>query len=122
MNKIFLSSTFTLNMLEELNCDFESEICSWIDIESIVNILNHHGDGKTAIIDDFKFVNGFGHQATSDLVRNLQGIDIKTNRISLSVPKDSIIYVIQYRGERLAEGATELPDGAKLVPVKVYVG
>ena len=52
MNKIFLSSTFTLNMLEELNCDFESEICSWTEIEDIVNNLNHHGDGKTAIIVD----------------------------------------------------------------------
>lgn len=121
MNKIFLSSTFTLNMLEEVNCKFESEICSWSEIEAIVNNLNN-GDGKTAIIDDTQFINGFGHESTADLVRNLHGIDIITNRISLSVPKESLIYVTQYRGERLAEGATELPDGAQLVPLKVYVG
>lgn len=121
MNRIFLSSTFTLNMLEDLNCKLESEICTWEEIKDIVNDLNNHGDGKTAIIDDTQFINGFGHESTADLVRNLQGIDIITNRISLSVPKESLIYVIQYIGERLPEGATELPEGAELVPIRVYV-
>lgn len=121
MNRIFLSSTFTLNMLEDLNCNLESEICTWEEIKQIVNDLKKYGDGRSAIKERVEIINGFGHQSTADLVWTLHEINIIKNRVNLVVPKGSIIYVIQYRGDRLPEGATELSKNAELVPVKVYV-
>ncbi len=121
MNRIFLSSTFTLNMLEDLNCNLESEICSWSEIKNIVDDLKQYGDGRSAIKEGVEIVNGFGHQSTADLVWTLHEINIIKNRVNLIVPKSSIIYVIQYRGDRLPESATELPENAELIPVRVYV-
>lgn len=122
MNRIFLSSTFTLNMLEDLNCNLESEICTWEEIKQIVNDLNKYGDGRSAIKEGvIEIINGFGHQSTADLIKNLHGINIPMNRVNLVVPRYSWVYVTQYRGERLPEGATELPESAELVPVRVHV-
>lgn len=59
--------------------------------------------------------NGFGHQSTRDLIENKYGIDIPVNRTSLKM-ECGIIFVPQYMGKRLEEGATELPKGAKLTP------
>ncbi len=59
--------------------------------------------------------NGFGHQSTRDLIENKYGINIPVNRTSLKM-ECGIIFVPQYMGKRLEEGATELPEGAKLTP------
>ena len=64
--------------------------------------------------------NGFGHQSTHDLIENKYGIDIPVNRTSLKM-ECGIIFVPQYMGKRLEEGATELPEGAKLTPKVNFV-
>jgi len=69
-------------------------------------------------IDEVKstssLVSAIGHADTARILSGILGVDISTNRISVTLnPGDSAI-VAQYIGPRLPEGATQLPEGAKL--------
>lgn len=55
-----------------------------------------------------------GHPDTAKVVGNLLGFETPFNRVSLQLERDDILYVAQYKGPRLPEGATTLPDGATL--------
>lgn len=60
-------------------------------------------------------VSAIGHQSTADLISKVLGRTIPMNRISTPVMKPGDVnYVALYRGPRLPEGATDLPEGAKL--------
>ena len=55
-----------------------------------------------------------GHQDTATIVSAILGFDVAFNRISVSLKRDDIVYVCQYKGPRLPEGATKLPEGATI--------
>ena len=50
---------------------------------------------------------------------NLLGVPF--NRTTLRLVKNDVLYVAQYSGPRLPEGATELPEGASFKYYKVKV-
>lgn len=55
-----------------------------------------------------------GHADTADLLSALLGTPIAMRRVSTSLALGEQILVAQYTGPRLPEGATALPDGARI--------
>lgn len=55
-----------------------------------------------------------GHPDTAEVVSNILGFEVPFNRVNLVLNGDDILYVAQYKGPRLPEGATQLPEGATL--------
>ena len=55
-----------------------------------------------------------GHVDTAKVVSNILGFEVKLNRVSIKLTESDVLYVAQYTGPRLPEGATTLPEGASL--------
>ena len=55
-----------------------------------------------------------GHQDTAKVVSSMLGFEVKPNRVSIKMSESDVLYVAQYTGPRLPEGATTLPEGASL--------
>lgn len=55
-----------------------------------------------------------GHPDTARVVSGILGFDIPCERKTVTLAEDDILYVAQYKGPRLDEGATVLPEGATL--------
>lgn len=98
-----LSNAFSINMLNIngiLNVQFE-EITSAdipVDVESQI-----------------------GHKDMADLLTNLLNRKVEVNRANCKLTKTDELYVAQYIGPRLAEGAISLPEGATIKFFKVTV-
>lgn len=55
-----------------------------------------------------------GHESTAKVVSSILGFEVKPNRVSIRMSESDVLYVAQYTGPRLPEGATTLPEGASL--------
>lgn len=53
-----------------------------------------------------------GHQDTAKVVSSMLGFEVKPNRVNVKLTESDVLYVAQYTGPRLPEGATTLPEGA----------
>ena len=62
-----------------------------------------------------------GHPDTARVVSNLLGFEVPCNRANLILGINDILYVAQYRGPRLPEGATELPKGVTIEFIEVTI-
>ena len=58
-------------------------------------------------------VSVIGHADTAKVLSTVLGREIAFNRVSYTAEHGDRIYVAQYTGPRLPEGATELPEGAE---------
>lgn len=66
-------------------------------------------------------ISAIGHADTAAVVSADLGLEIPPNRVSLSLKNGDKIYVAQYIGPRLPEGATQLPEGAEIKYFSVTV-
>lgn len=64
-------------------------------------------------------VSVIGHADTARVVGSLLGRDVSMNRATVQLSPGDVLYVAQYSGPRLVEGATSLPDGARMSFLKV---
>jgi len=55
-----------------------------------------------------------GHATTAALYSELLGVQVACSRVAITLAQGDIALVGQYDGPRLAEGATSLPEGARL--------
>ena len=55
-----------------------------------------------------------GHADVAAVLSDLLGIDVPVNRVTVSLQPGDVLFVGQYCGPRLPEGATKLPQGAKI--------
>ena len=55
-----------------------------------------------------------GHADTANVFGSVLGCAVATNRVTVSLESGDVILVGQYRGPRLEEGATTLPQGATI--------
>ena len=55
-----------------------------------------------------------GHADTAAILTGMLGFEVPFNRVSFTAQHGDKIYVAQYSGPRLPEGATKLPDGAMI--------
>ncbi len=61
-----------------------------------------------------RLISVIGHRETSDIVSGLIGHPLKSERYSVALRPCDEMLVAQYLGPRLPEGATSLPEGAKI--------
>lgn len=94
-----LANAFSLNML--------SQAKALVSVEQI-----SLEETKTVLANGF--ISAIGHQDTANVLSNLLGIDVQTNRVNVVLNDDTTLIVAQYKGPRLPEGSTKLPEGAKI--------
>ena len=74
-------------------------------------------NGKTITTENLYSV--VGHEDTAATLSVLLGTSIGFNRESIVLDFDTQLIVAQFKGTRLPEGATSLPEGATIEFVKV---
>lgn len=71
-------------------------------------------DEARAILAD-RFESAVGHPDTAAVFSDVLGMEVPMNRITVEMNNLDTAVVGQYRGPRLEEGATSLPEGATIV-------
>ena len=66
-------------------------------------------------------VSAIGHADIANVISSDLGVKLEPNRINNQLAKGETIYVAQYIGPRLPEGATSLPEGATVKYFRVTV-
>ena len=102
MTKIYLSNAFSLNMIQT---------------DGMVNISVQPIEKNQIPSENIE--SAIGHPDTARVVSNELGFEIKSNRVTLKLDEGDVLYVAQYIGPRLPEGATKLPEGAKIKYLKL---
>lgn len=97
---MFICNAFSLNMLENLNADVAIRPISADDVRDF-----HEAEGLESAV---------GHPDTAAVFSRVLGFDVPTRRVSLALGPGDRLVVGQYLGPRLAAGATELPEGARI--------
>lgn len=76
-------------------------------------------------IEDVKAIetleSAVGHADTAAVLSNMLGREIAFNRANVQLGAGDVAVVAQYKGPRLAEGTTVLPEGAQIVFLKLTV-
>ena len=60
------------------------------------------------------FTSAIGHESTAKVLKNMLGVSVPVNRVTVKLKHYDDAIVAQYIGPRLPEGATELPEGAEI--------
>jgi hypothetical protein len=95
--QIVVCNAFSLNMLKTLHADIS------------IRPLTVEQVKEWSIL-----VSAIGHADTAAVFSTVLGRDLPANRATLSLETGDRIIVGQYRGPRLPEGTTELPEGATI--------
>jgi len=62
-----------------------------------------------------------GHADTAALFSSQLGVSVLVERRTVSLAAGAVALVGQYRGPRLDEGATQLPEGAEIIWLRMTV-
>ena len=98
---VAIGNVLTAGLLKKQAVKLISTPISWEEFDEYIQM-----------VEDGNAINYMGHPSTALLV------GMEANRVSLQADYGSTLVVVQYDGPRLNEGATELPKGASLVPMK----
>lgn len=115
-----ITNAFSLNMLAETPANIEVLDLSLDQVKSlIVGFVNLASNCEVPIADYgtvpfLKAVSAVGHADTASIFSGMLGVEVKPNRLSLSLKKGEQLIVGQYVGPRLPEGTTKLPEGSKI--------
>lgn len=94
----YLSNAFALSMVQDGNF-------------SVATLTTE--EATQALVSGF--TSAIGHSDIAAVVSKMLGVDAPMNRVNLSLKAGDVLVVAQYVGPRLPEGATTLPEGAKIV-------
>lgn len=108
---VILCNAFSINMLKKEECHFRFFPLTDMDMGVLAERLAEATQEGT-------LVNAIGHPDTDRIVRSTLG-EVGTSlppaqRISVTVGRNTVLFVAQYSGPRLPEGATVLPEGARI--------
>ena len=106
MATLFIGNAFSLNML---NRDGKARSPVPVDGHIVGQTIQELADAP-----DWEVRSVVGHESTAAIFSDLLGEDIPFNRESVKLGDDDALLVGQYSGPRLEEGATQLPEGAKI--------
>lgn len=98
---IYFVNAFSLNMID-------------IDGPTELQIFPLQKADAIDFLKSREFTSAVGHKETADILTNELGLNIQHNRMTIKLGKNDITVVAQYIGPRLEEGATTLPEGAKI--------
>lgn len=93
-----IGNAFSLNMLGEFPASVEVEKVSRERAAEIAKTA-------TSVV---------GHADTAAVFSSVLGVPVPANRATVTLNKGDALLVGQYRGPRLPEGATTLPEGAAI--------
>ena len=108
--RVVIANAFSLNMLDLGVGATDLQVCR-VPPEYIRGEIEEAG-GFASIV---------GHADTAAIFSSLLGLDVTCNRATFMLEEDHILFVGQYKGPRLPEGATELPEGARVEWVMVTI-
>ena len=100
---VVVANAFSLNMLTLEVGVTDLQVCP-TSPEFIREEIEAAG-GFTSIV---------GHADTAVVFSGLLGLDVPCNRATFQLEEGVTLFVGQYKGPRLPEGATTLPEGAKV--------
>jgi hypothetical protein len=101
MRTTYVSNAFSLSMLPSFTSNVEVR-----EVKSLPMV---------------GYVSGIGHKSLIPILEKMTGHTYPESRINIHLQDGDVLYVAQYTGKRLEEGATELPDGASLSFLRVVV-
>ena len=103
MTKVVIANAFSLNMLnlEVGITDLQIRPAS----PDVIRYEVEDAGGYASIV---------GHADTAAVFSSLLGLDVPCNRATFTLEEGATLFVGQYKGPRLPEGATTLPEGAKV--------
>lgn len=117
--QVFMVNAFSLNMLsdEVTSINIRRDVavagdCFWV------------GTGKDRLGYSMQYASEcfpvIGHEDTARVIQKTYRLQHSLfNRETITMRPEDLALVLQYVGPRLPEGATQLPDGAKIVPIVV---
>lgn len=92
----YLANSFSMNMT---------------DYDGFILFRSRKIDPSEVAVDA---VSAIGHVDTARIVSTILGREVPAERKDVHLKEGDILYVAQYKGPRLPEGATQLPEGAQL--------
>ena len=101
--KVVIANAFSLNMLTLEVGITNIQACP--TSPDVIRMEIEEAGGFTSIV---------GHADTAAVFSSLLGLDVPTNRATFQLEEGVTLFVGQYKGPRLPEGATTLPEGAKV--------
>ncbi len=120
-----MNNTNTTNPL--LETDFQSKyngLKAFVITNAFsINMLTTDSDLKFSrlketearwIAENFQHSSAVGHADTAAVLSTVLGVDVPMNRTTLQMEHGVALLVGQYKGPRLPEGATALPEGASI--------
>lgn len=119
MKKYYLANAFSLSMIDMSNYQLDIQEITPEDVKSAYQVGNsvnsHVGHADTARV--FESILNDGYKEKDGGVY----MPIAVNRESLKLNFLDILFVGQYIGPRLPEGATTLPEGATVKWFKIQI-
>lgn len=106
---MIITNAFSLNMLDA-NGTVHVEVTRLSRIEEVLIILLESG-----------YTSAIGHADTAVVFASVLGVAVPFNRATVTLNRGDEAIVGQYRGPRLPEGATSLPEGASIEWLHVSV-
>ena len=110
MTKVVIANAFSLNMLSLEVGITDLQVCP--ASPDVIRQEIEEAGGFASIV---------GHADTAAIFSSLLGLDVPCNRATFMLEADVILFVGQYKGPSLPEGATELPEGARVEWVMVTI-
>lgn len=109
-----LLNSFSLNMLEDLTSTIHTRELTADEARTWLRIFAEEAGAD-------RFQSAVGHADTAALFSSVLGLPVPCNRVTVSLKAGDNVVVGQYKGPRLPEGATELPEGAEIRWVAVEI-
>lgn len=100
---VVIANAFSLNMLSLDVGVTDIQVCP--ASPDVIRQDIEEAGGFTSIV---------GHADTAAIFSSLLGLDVPCNRATFQLEEGVTLFVGQYKGPRLPEGATSLPEGAKV--------
>lgn len=114
MKPIILNS-FSANMLSQ----FPASVC--FKEMPLDEVRKLYADAESGKENPEPLPSAVGHADTAAVFSSELGMTVPANRQNVSLTKGDRAIIGQYRGPRLPEGATTLPEGATIVWLQVEV-
>ena len=103
---MLLTNAFSLNMIASFP---SNPMCEEISVSEVRDMI---GEG---------FQSAVGHADTASVFSDVLGLHVPMVRSTVSLKKGDVVIIGQYRGPRLTEGTTRLPEGATIQWIKLTV-
>jgi len=103
---MMLLNAFSLNMVADLSGSVSWEAISLDEARKLLAT---------------GFESAVGHESTAAVFADQLGVSVEARRVTVALSSGDTALVGQYRGLRLPEGATALPDGATITWFRIIL-